>query len=73
MSIVSADPDAGDSGSRPPEEVAGDLDDTEHLGLAALRLRESNEFLAAEPTSAFLEGSVAVGIVIVEGPTAALQ
>jgi hypothetical protein len=108
VSIVSPDPDAGGADvPRPPEEVADDLDETERLGLAALRLRESDEFLAGkrsrprdgepwemvdctaveprprlrrapgalavEPTSAFLEGSVAVGIVIVEGPTAALQ
>jgi hypothetical protein len=33
----------------------------------------ATDAFANAPTSAFLEGSVAVGIVIVEGPTAALQ
>ena len=87
------------------------LGEVERLGLAALRLRESEEFRRAKenrprtgedwdmpgcttvvplppearaaiaaaeaeapaPTSAYLEGTVAVGIVIVQGPTAALQ
>jgi hypothetical protein len=87
------------------------LGEVERLGLAALRLRESEEFRKAKenrprtgedwdmpgcttvvplpaearaaiaaaaaeapaPTSAYLEGTVAVGIVIVQGPTAALQ
>jgi hypothetical protein len=85
------------------------LGELERLGLAALRLRESEEFRKAKenrpragedwdmpgcttvvplpaearaaiaaadapaPTSAYLEGTVAVGIVIVQGPTAALQ
>jgi len=34
---------------------------------------EALEAFAGAPTSAYLEGSVAVGIVIVEGPTADLQ
>ena len=103
VSIVSPEP--GMAAPRAPEELApDDLDETERLGLAALRLRESDEFLAAkrsrprdgqpwemtdcttveppprpapgapaEPTSAFLEGSVAVGIVIVQGPTSGLE
>jgi hypothetical protein len=86
-----------------PESVLEDLDELERLGLAALRLRESEGYLnakryrprdgepwnipgcttvvptpeapateglaPAQPTSAYLEGSVAVGIIIVEGPT----
>ncbi|MER5832867.1 RICIN domain-containing protein [Streptomyces sp. NPDC002130] len=89
-------------------ETETDLAEVEQLGLAALQLRESDDFRTAKsarpragerwdmagcasvvptptvathpgaasfapPTSAYLEGSVAVGIVIVEGPTAALQ
>src|SRR4051794_33176278 len=83
------------------------LGEVERLGLAALRLRESEDFKrikrnrprageawdgrgcttvvptpesalaagaqAAAPTSAYLEGTVAVGIVVVQGPTPALQ
>jgi hypothetical protein len=82
------------------------LGELERLGLAALQLRESEEFRsaklrrprngelwdmqgcttvvptpeaeereapAAAPTSSYLEGTVALGIVIVQGPTAALQ
>ena len=50
MSIVSPDPEAaGADVPRAPEEVAGDdLDETERLGLAALRLRESDEYRAAK-------------------------
>jgi hypothetical protein len=93
------------------EEPPAGLDEVERLGLAALRLRESQEYRAAKqdrpragepwdmpdcttvappppalraqapgagapapgPTSAYLEGPVAVGIVIVQGPTAALK
>jgi len=89
-------------------ESAEGLDEVERLGLAALRLRESEDYRAAKrnrpragehwdmpdcttvvpppspageavaapagaPTSAYLEGTVAVGIVIVQGPTAALK
>jgi FG-GAP-like repeat len=87
-------------------ESSAALGEVERLGLAALRLRESEEFRrakenrprkgeewdmpscttvvptpelaeglaeAAAPTSAYLEGTVAVGIVVVQGPTAALQ
>jgi hypothetical protein len=85
--------------------AAATLGEAERLGLAALRLRESEEFRAAKrarprsgeewdmpncttvvptpelderaraaaPTSSYLEGTVAVGIVVVQGPTAALQ
>jgi hypothetical protein len=81
------------------------LGHVERLGLAALRLRESEEFRAAKrkrprsgeewdmpdcttvvptpeldervraaaPTSSYLEGTVALGIVVVQGPTATLQ
>lgn len=84
------------------------LNEVEQLGLAALRLRESQAYRnakrdrprageqwdmstcttvvptqrtgarrvgarAAGPTSAYLEGTVAVGIIIVQGPTAALK
>ncbi|MFF8375208.1 RICIN domain-containing protein [Streptomyces sp. NPDC015661] len=90
------------------EDARNGLKDVEKLGLAALRLRQSEGFIAAKadrpragerwdmpgcttvvptptaathpgaasfapPTSAYLEGSVAVGIIIVQGPTAALQ
>ncbi|MDH6628108.1 hypothetical protein M2271_005940 [Streptomyces sp. LBL] len=89
------------------EEARNSLKDIERLGLAALRLLQSEGFIAARtdrpragerwdmpgcttvvptptsathraaalapPTSAYLEGSVAVGIIIVQGPTAALQ
>jgi hypothetical protein len=91
-----------------PDE--GDLDDLERLGLAAFRLRESDEYqeakrnrpregeswdhegcqqfgipgravetglgaawVGAAPGGSFLEGSVAVGLVLVDGPTADLQ
>ena len=87
--------------------ASADLGEVERLGLAALELRESEDFKrikrnrprageawdghgcttvvptpesaalraagevgAAAPTSAYLEGTVAVGIVIVQGPTA---
>jgi hypothetical protein len=90
--------------------ASADLGEVERLGLAALQLRESEDFKrikrnrprageawdghgcttvvptpesaslraaleagAAAPTSAYLEGTVAVGIVIVQGPTPALQ
>jgi hypothetical protein len=93
--------------SEAPEAPSG-LNEVERLGLAALRLRESDEYLAvkqarprpgeswdmpncttvvptpkvathlgaaasAGPTSAYLEGSVAVGIIIVQGPSDALK
>jgi hypothetical protein len=86
----------------------GELTETERLGLAGLRLRESAEYRAtkdgrprngepwdmaacttvvptprqaersvgaraAGPTSSYLEGTVAVGIIVVQGPTAALK
>jgi hypothetical protein len=109
VSIISPDPDAaGADIPREPEEVGSDdLDETERLGLAALRLRESDEYRAAKlsrprdgepwemtdctsvepppsrpapgaraargPTSAYLEGSVAVGVVIVQGPDSGLK
>jgi hypothetical protein len=108
VSIVAPEPGTAATATPvAPDEIDDDLDETERLGLAALRLRESDEFLAAkrsrprdgepwemtdctaveppaslraapgapaaEPTSAFLEGSVAVGIVIVQGPTDALK
>jgi hypothetical protein len=111
VNIVSLSPDApGGSIPREADELIaaeGDLDEVERLGLAALRLRESDEYraaklnrprdgepwemtdciaveppppsppapdaLAAGPTSAYLEGSVAVGIVIVQGPTSGLK
>src|SRR5690242_15683496 len=97
----------------PEAETAGlelaaeeSLTETEQLGLAAFRLRESAEYQeakqnrprdgetwdmpscatvvpgpraselraeAAAPTSSYLEGPVAVGIVIVQGPTPALR
>ncbi|MDY7088744.1 MAG: FG-GAP-like repeat-containing protein [Actinomycetota bacterium] len=93
--------------SEPPPD---DLNEAERLGLAALDLRESQEYRdekanrsrageawdmpdcttvvptppfaasalapgaqAPAPTSSFLEGSVAVGIIIVQGPTPALR
>jgi hypothetical protein len=90
-----------------PESELDGLDDLERLGLAALRLRESEDYLTvkrnrprdgepwdvpgcatvvpppeatgaegrapAPPTSAYLEGHVAVGIIIVEGPTSNLK
>ncbi|MFE9018083.1 RICIN domain-containing protein [Streptomyces sp. NPDC007808] len=96
-------PSASDLG-----KTVTDLAEIEQVGLAALQLRESDDFRAvksarpragerwdmpgcttvvptptaathpgaaafAPPTSAYLEGSVAVGIVIVEGPTDALR
>ena len=50
VSIVSPGPEAtGADVPRAPEEIAGDdLDETERLGLAALRLRESDEYRAAK-------------------------
>jgi hypothetical protein len=86
-------------------KLPADLTDTERLGIAALRMRESADYVeakrnrprageewdmpdctsvtpasasdtvgaAAGPTSAYLEGTVAVGIVIVQGPTPALR
>ena len=93
-----------------PESTLAGLSETERLGLEALALRQSAEYVdtklnrvrdgvnwnmegcnqpgpeeftragsfgvdanAPGPTSSFLEGSVAVGIVIVEGPTADLK
>jgi hypothetical protein len=87
------------------DESGENLNEVERLGLAALRLRESDEFKAAKrnrprdgdqwdmpgcttvvpapeaeeraeeaaPTSSYLEGTVALGIVVVQGPTPALQ
>jgi hypothetical protein len=102
-------PDEAAAGELPGEiEAPAGLDEVERLGLAALRLRESDAYRAAKrhrpragdvwdmrdcttvvpapqpralrpgapapaPTSAYFEGSVAVGIVIVEGPTASLK
>jgi len=105
---VVANHEAGGPGSAllgAPVAEATDLSDLERLGLAAFRLRESEEYMAAKaerprdgedwdmpgcghfglpgpaavsglgpaggpgaPTSSYLEGTVAVGIVIVEGP-----
>ncbi|MEU0878227.1 FG-GAP-like repeat-containing protein [Lentzea sp. NPDC005914] len=87
-----------------PPQLPADLSDTERLGIAALRLRESAGYVeakqsrprageewdmpdctsvvptpadevlaAAGPTSSYLEGTVAVGIVVVQGPTPALR
>ena len=91
------------------EDALAGLTETERLGVAALRLRQSAEYAEAKQrrprqgeewdmrggctavaeaagpqdagapvprgaaTSAYLEGKVAVGLVLVEGPTAALQ
>ena len=95
-------------GAETAPELTGDLDEIERLGLAALQLRESEDFrtakeqrprqeetwdmprcttavptprggltavgaAAAGPTSSYLEGAVALGLVMVEGPTADLQ
>lgn len=88
-----------------PDVSLANLSEVERLGLTALRLRLSPNYIAAKanrprdgqvwdmpsdmvraplpglaapsagaaPTSAYLEGSVAVGIVIVEGPNADLK
>lgn len=53
-----------------PWNMNGCTDSATALPDAALRALEAH---AAAPTSAYLEGSVAVGVVIVEGPTADLQ
>jgi hypothetical protein len=89
-------------------EIPDGVSEVERLGLAALRLRESENYRAAKrnrprageqwdmpsctkvvpirrpraraigaraagPTSSYLEGTVAVGLIIVQGPTAALR
>jgi hypothetical protein len=109
---VIAEPDQATTGPVPgaselAESPTG-LNEIERLGLAALRLRESEDYGAAKrsrpragepwdmpscttvvpaptvathpgaaaaagPTSAYLEGSVAVGIIVVQGPTDALK
>jgi hypothetical protein len=53
-----------------PWNMNGCTDSATSLPPAALRALEAQ---ALAPTSAYLEGSVAVGVVIVEGPTADLQ
>ena len=100
---------AGSIPPAPDEAIQPDeLDETERLGLAALQLRESDEYRDAKlrrprdgepwemtdctaveppppsppapgavappgPTSSYLEGSVAVGVVIVQGPDSGLK
>ena len=117
VSVVtpSLDPTANVAAA-PPTEISDDLlarlSETEQLGVAALLVRRSDEYVQAKthrprqgeewdmdrgctaisamaaaeeteeagapvphgtPTSSYLEGRVAVGVVIVEGPTADLQ
>jgi ricin-type beta-trefoil lectin protein len=100
---------AGGPQVRVPADVLAGLSETERLGVAALQLRRSEEYVGTKaqrprqgeqwdmeysctelgqeaagedagapvppgaPTSAYLEGRVAVGVIIVEGPTADLQ
>ncbi len=108
LSIVA--PTVAGSIPRAPDEAIqpDELDETERLGLAALQLRESDEYRDAKlrrprdgepwemtdctaveppppsppapgavappgPTSSYLEGSVAVGVVIVQGPDSGLK
>ncbi len=110
LGVVAAPGGSGPAAAAAPSVPAtADLSDVERLGLAALQLRESQEYRtekanrsragqewdmpdcttviptppsaqaiardarASGPTSSYLEGSVAVGIVIVQGPTADLQ
>ncbi|CAM5643157.1 hypothetical protein SALBM135S_02951 [Streptomyces alboniger] len=108
VAVPEGDPSVGPPGPE-PEEKKDDLTEAEALGLAALRLRESDAYRTAKErrpragetwdmpgcagaarasassrdaaedvqphstNSEYLEGSVAVGIVIVQGPTADLQ
>jgi len=111
VSIVAAPGPADDRLVPGAAELTGSLDglsEVEQLGVAALRLRESESYrtakqnrpradedwdmpscttvvpipqappravgaLSAGPTSSYLEGTVAVGIIVVQGPTAALK
>jgi hypothetical protein len=61
--------------NRPREGAPWNMGGCTESAAAALphAARRALEAHAAAPTSAYLEGSVAVGIVIVEGPTADLQ
>ena len=111
VSIVAAPGPADDRavpGAAGFAEPLDGLSEVEHLGVAALRLRESEGYRAAKrnrpradedwdmpgcttvvpgpqagpravgalsagPTSSYLEGTVAVGIIVVQGPTADLK